>query len=806
MFHRGSKGGRLAGSMALATAVMLLGAAVVPACSSASCGRAERLVSQAGSDSIGPTRAYREVARAVEEFIRYEMDDKGLPAVSIALVEGREIVWASGFGTARPGQSIAAAAETIYRVGSLSELVTSIAVMQLTERGRLDLDAPVTEYLPGFEPAGMSGGASITLRHLMAHRAGLVREPPVGGYHDRSEPTLAETVESINRTKLVYEPGSRTKHSNAGLAIIGRVLELVADRPFERHIARTVLDPSGMDGSGFSPPSDSSTMAIGSMWTYWGRSFEAPVLQAGARPAGGLFAPVTDVGKLLGVLLEGGIGPRGRVLEASTLRRMFGDAGQDAIGFRNSTLEGWRRVGHRGSVHGFADELVLLPEADLGVAVLVAKDGASAVTERIADYALRSVLARKNGTSAPEPPAGAPIDLATARRLAGRYQDGDRIVELTERDGHLLAMLDGTRSPLRSCGEELVVDGPLSHGTRITPVDSDAAVTIDQKTFRRVPPAKPAPLQGDWAVLVGEYGHEHGTVYVLELDGSLWLLIDWFYFYPLREVSEDVFVLPDHGRYEGETVRFRRATGGDPTALEIEGVSLQRRQVGAETGESFRIEPLRPVEELRREALSVSPPQEQGAFRVPDLVELSTLDPSIRYDIRYATSNNFLGSPVYGLGKAFLHRPVAEALVAAHRRLVEQGYGLVVFDAYRPWYVTKIFWEATPTEKRIFVADPSRGSRHNRGAAIDVTLFELSSGRVVATTGGYDEMSDRSYPDYPGGTSLQRWHRELLRSAMESEAFEVYEAEWWHFDHKDWREYPILNLTFEELLAEPGRR
>src|SRR6266550_1736310 len=110
-----------------------------------------------------------------------------------------------------------------------------------------------------------------------------------------------------------------------------------------------------------------------------------------------------------------------------------------------------------------------------------------------------------------------------------------------------------------------------------------------------------------------------------------------------------------------------------------------------------------------------------------------------------------------------------------------------------------IFWDATPEDKRIFVANPAEGSRHNRGCAVDLTLYGLKTGAPIEMTGVYDEMSERSYPFYPGGTSLQRWHRDLLRHAMEAEGFDVYEFEWWHFDYKDWSRYPILNLTFDKL-------
>ena len=125
----------------------------------------------------------------------------------------------------------------------------------------------------------------------------------------------------------------------------------------------------------------------------------------------------------------------------------------------------------------------------------------------------------------------------------------------------------------------------------------------------------------------------------------------------------------------------------------------------------------------------------------------------------------------------------------------------MIHDAYRPWQVTKLFWEATPDSGRSFVADPAKGSKHNRGAAVDLTLYELATGKPVKMVGGYDEFSARSYPDYQGGTSLESWHRELLRGAMETEGFTVFEFEWWHFDYRDWKEYPIINRPFEELAG-----
>jgi D-alanyl-D-alanine dipeptidase len=221
---------------------------------------------------------------------------------------------------------------------------------------------------------------------------------------------------------------------------------------------------------------------------------------------------------------------------------------------------------------------------------------------------------------------------------------------------------------------------------------------------------------------------------------------------------------------------------------------------GATSSGVYRLTPIRPIDELRREALAATPPErDPTATAKPDLVEVVTLDPTIKLDVRYATSDNFLSTKIYEQGRAFLQRPAAEALLRAHRELGKLGYGILIHDAYRPWYVTKIFWDATPPDKHDFVANPARGSRHNRGCAADVTLYELATGKAVEMPSLYDEMSERARAAFAGGTAEQRRLRDLLRSAMEAQDFAVNEVEWWHFDYKDWKLYPVGNLPFDRI-------
>lgn len=343
---------------------------------------------------------------------------------------------------------------------------------------------------------------------------------------------------------------------------------------------------------------------------------------------------------------------------------------------------------------------------------------------------------------------------------------------------------------------------PRSHMTGrrtvILVAASLTALCAHASAAQRSLPPKPPPAPAGWLGLIGEYGTDDRLL-VSERDGVLNVTVQWLAPQPLHTVSASAFEWPHAGLYEGSRVEFTRHTTGVATQLSIDGLVFLNRRVGPASGGQLRITPMRPVEELRSEALAAKPPAEPPSARAPDLVELTKLDPTIRLEIRYATTNNFLGSRMYTQARAFMQRPAAAALVRVNRALRVRGYGLMVHDAYRPWYVTKIFWDATPADKKWLVANPQSGSRHNRGCAVDLTLYELATGRVVEMVSTYDESTDRAYADYPGGTSLQRWHRALLRSAMESEGFNPNPQEWWHFDYKDWRQYPIMNIPFEQL-------
>ena len=194
-----------------------------------------------------------------------------------------------------------------------------------------------------------------------------------------------------------------------------------------------------------------------------------------------------------------------------------------------------------------------------------------------------------------------------------------------------------------------------------------------------------------------------------------------------------------------------------------------------------------------------SPKLDEPAAR-EDLIELTKRDPTIRLDIRYATTNNFTGRQLYSQPRAFLVAAAAKAILNAHRAAQRNGFGLTVYDAYRPWHVTKKLWDATPPgPQRNYVANPKRGSKHNRGCAVDLTLHRLADGTEVAMPSGYDEFTHRAHRNFMDAPAEAIKHRDLLERVMHGADFRGASNEWWHFDFVGWEDYPVLDIPFEDL-------
>lgn len=314
------------------------------------------------------------------------------------------------------------------------------------------------------------------------------------------------------------------------------------------------------------------------------------------------------------------------------------------------------------------------------------------------------------------------------------------------------------------------------------------AVLLLGRPAAGLPPAPSAAIAG----LLGQYGTADDVLTIYEAGDRL--------FADGRGLHEAALTPLGGKRFRSADATLAFEGHGPAYAVLLHGAPLRRHDFGAEAQAAIRAAVKADPAKVRATALAASPPAETGK-RPADLVALTDVDARIRLDIRYATANNFMGFPLYERPAAYLQRPAAEALGRAQAALAAQGYGLLVHDGYRPWFVTKMFWDATPPQDHVFVADPAEGSKHNRGCAVDLTLYDLKTGKPVEMPGRYDEMSTRSYADFVGGTSRQRALRRILRAAMEAQGFTVYPQEWWHFDYRDWPSYGIGTATFTDLAA-----
>jgi CubicO group peptidase (beta-lactamase class C family)/D-alanyl-D-alanine dipeptidase len=735
------------------------------------------IATAASANIDGAWQRAGEAALAVAE---QERAARNIPSIVVGIITRDGLVWSGGVGHADASAKAPVDANTLYRIGGMTQAFTAELVRSLATSGVLDLDAPVTRYLPSFQPRNTFGG-EIMLRHLLEHRSGLVRMPPEGNHSDLKGATLTETVTSLNATALVSQPGSAIKYSDAGYAVLARVIEVISGKPFEQLLAETVFAPRSMTNTSLRANKQSLAHAV--VAPFDGERFAPALFDTGVAASIGAQSSVKDLARFA----------------------------QDLIGQPVTMLIGERGVLDRhdvvslsGSIYGYSSDLSVFPTDGFAVITLVAIDSAQPVLKRVRDFTARQVIASRTNQRRPVAEMSSKLTAGIAHRLQGHYSDGTRSLDIRIVDQRVFIEAPEVAGELRQRGSRLVVDDLAVSGDEVQFDTKARAIAFRGATYQWTNWQRPPEPSGELAGLVGEYGWAHNILRVYERDGETFARVEWSQHYKLERVGKDAYRFPAVGLYANEALRFMRDERGIAEAASLSGLVMPRVDLGAETEVRSRSNaPF--IAELLAGARKMSPPTQSSRLRKPDLVEVNKLEPGTKLDVRYATTENFMGAPFYDSPRFFLQRPAASGLIRAHRKLAEQGFGIALIDGYRPWYVTRMFWDAVPPESRPFVADPSQGSRHNRGCAADISMFDIASGKIVEMPGRYDEPSSRSSPLYVGGTSLQRWRRDLLKSVMEAEGFDVYVNEWWHFDYGEWRQYPVMNVNFSELGSAEAR-
>jgi len=692
---------------------------------------------------------------------------KAIPSIALALVDRTGTIHTETAGFSDAKGQVPAGGRTAYRLGSFAGLFSELTILRLVREGYVRLDAPIGDYLPELRGHPDTLGR-ISVGDLLHHRSGLPREL----HHD-----------SLDGAGFVALPARMRKYSNADRQLLDRVIARVTGMPIEQAQAERLFRPAGMTDTALDIGNPSGSSAIVA-------PFDAPRF-APPTAAGSWISTIDDLAALARTMLKDARSTAG-----------LGDHGSPPLdtGYRPLTLGSQRGFAYAGGAPGHTAHLAMLPESGLAAIALLAIDNAPVVAERLAMHALGGGLSRQTGRDAAAYPVTTPVSPDYARRAAGTYRAGDAVVTLRTLNGRLYLESGTIRGEVRRRGADHVVDDLTAWSDALAIAPDFGRVSLGDRHFDRTRIAFPPPAAPEFEALIGDYGADYDHIRIYERGGHAFALVNGSSQEPLSRIDADTYAFSaTSGLHRLETLHFSREPSGRGRSISLSGTELPRRDFGLEMDDRTRAM-ARFADTLRTDALAATPPVEKRE-RQSDLVELAAMVPAIRLDMRYATTENFMGIPFYEAKRAFLQRPAAEAVARAQKTLMAAGYGLAVHDAYRPWYVTRMFWDAMPQEGRIFLADPAEGSRHNRGCAIDVTLYDLATGQNVVMPGAVDEVSSHSSPLYLGGTSRQRWLRDLLKDSMEAEGFTVDAYEWWHFDHPDWPKYPILNTPFDRITG-----
>lgn len=266
--------------------------------------------------------------------------------------------------------------------------------------------------------------------------------------------------------------------------------------------------------------------------------------------------------------------------------------------------------------------------------------------------------------------------------------------------------------------------------------------------------------------------------------------------YPLYKEHFDSYTINESGplNHLDAAVRIERSREGYGVSCSVGGNRYSRRFFAGENGRPFRFASASDWQTLKTAADAAVMPAQLGTGQQAQLVDLAQAVPGLKFDLRYAQADNCFGQALTDDQRAFLDADAAQALAQAQQYLKPYGYGILVWEAYRPWSVSKLAYDALPADKKSMLPAPEAGFSHNTGRSIDVSLYLLATGENAGMISGFDEPSVRQYASFAGGTTLERYRRDLLRSAMQMAGFTASGTEWWHFDYGDIKGFAHLNV------------
>ena len=563
---------------------------------------------------------YAKVAEYVSALVRHEMKKRDVTGLSIALVDDQGVVWAEGFGYADKAGTVPALPDTVYRAGSISKLFTATAAMQLAERGKMDIDRPLGDYLPGFSiRTRFVDAAPVTPRSIMTHHSGLPSDYLKGMWTRDPEP-FTRVADRIKDEYAANPPGAVFSYSNLGMTLLGDAIGKVSERDFASHVRDEILLPLGMSRSSFSPATDRTPFAAKGYRK--GKEAEDPPLRD--VPAGGLNTSVLDLSHFVRMVLAGGKTGDRQLITPETVAEMLRPQNADVpidLDFRVGL--GWMLGGlgdidirnggpvahHAGATLLFHGQMIVLPERKLGVVVLANSDTAGRVVGKVAAEALKLALEAKTGERQPEPEksgeGGGSLSKEALQRFEGWYAtpvgamnvrktSGGLRADVMNRTLRLIPRADGSLGlqyrllglfPIRI--EEL-------DGVGISRADVAGREILAARVHGREFPIgermRPVPVPAQWLGRTGEYEianlgedavllekvtlrADDGFLYV---DFSIPLLFPGTMNFAVAPVSDDEAVIRGFGRGMGETICAITVNGEE--MLSYSGYLLRKRE------------------------------------------------------------------------------------------------------------------------------------------------------------------------------------------------------------------------------------
>lgn len=468
--------------------------------------------------------------------VQQQMKKHDVTGVSLALIDDQRIVWAEGFGYADKAHSVPATRETLYRAGSITKLFTATAIMQLVERGLLDLDQPITTYLPEFSvKTRFPDAPPITIRHILTHHSGLPRDMLRGMWSSTPQPFVT-VLDDLTTSYVLHPPNYIFSYSNLGMTVLGEVIERVSSMPYATHVSRKIFEPVGMTTASVETGVATSPF----MAHAYNKGKEEPELSLRDIPAGGLNASVVDLARFVQmVFAQGSAGDR-QVVEPETLKLMLTQQNQDvALDLDLKTGLGWwlsdigelhqDTVGtvasHAGGTYHYMSQLIALPDHKLGAVVMSNSSDAMETVTKIAEKLLTSALEAKSGLAVEAAtPADTPIIPPSPEQLAeyeGQYSTVVSMMKVARSGDHLHAEAMGKSfrlvpRPQQELGIEYRWLGlfPIDLGelrkvtfSRATMAGRDVLIARNHQRSRMVVGERihPVPIPPAWLRRVGHY-------------------------------------------------------------------------------------------------------------------------------------------------------------------------------------------------------------------------------------------------------------------------------------------------------------